>query len=448
MKKTLSLFIIFFLCTTILFAQTDTTKQTTNKTGWKFGGALPAIAYDTDTGFKYGAIGYIYDWGDGTLYPDYLRSIYLEATYTTKRSGIFRVIFDDKKFFNTKIRFMGDAAFYTERALDFYGFNGYEAKYNSIWENETIDDVINDEYISRVYFRHQRFLLRGIADFQYPFLDDKLRIIGGYSFYGIDISPVDVDNLNKGKDDDKKLPPIADSTNLFQYYVDNGIIKNDQKDGGLIHHFKAGVIWDSRDNEAMPMRGIWSEVLFIGSPALGSNNYGYTQLVATHRQYFTIIKKRMSFVYRLVYSTKLSGEMPFYMLPFYQNTKEIRDGFGGSKTIRGVLRNRVVGDGVAFGNIEWRWRFLNTKIFNQDFYIAISAFADAGYVTQQYDFNKANIPNYNTNELFGTKENIHLGYGGGIRFALNENFILAVDYGLAHEKQDGKSGLYIGLGWL
>ena len=81
-------------------------------------------------------------------------------------------------------------------------------------------------------------------------------------------------------------------------------------------------------------------------------------------------------------------------------------------------------------------------------FIAISAFADAGYVTQRYDFDKTNIPNYNSNELFGTEENIHIGYGGGIRFALNENFILAVDYGLAHEKQDGKSGLYIGLGWL
>ena len=41
-----------------------------------------------------------------------------------------------------------------------------------------------------------------------------------------------------------------------------------------------------------------------------------------------------------------------------------------------------------------------------------------------------------------------MGYGGGIRFALNENFIVAVDYGMAAKKEDGKSGLYINLNWL
>ena len=195
------------------------------------------------------------------------------------------------------------------------------------------------------------------------------------------------------------------------------------------------------------MRGIWSEALFIVSPG-GKNNGSYTQFVATHRQYFTIIKKRMSLAYRLVYSSKLSGDIPYYMLPFYYNTKEIRDGFGGSKTIRGLPRNRVVGDAVAFGNIEWRWRFLNTIILNQDFYIALSLFADAGYVIQNYEINTTAIPQDKYNKYFTDTEDIHLGYGAGLRFALNENFIVSIDYGFAHNEQDGSSGMYIGLGWL
>ena len=46
------------------------------------------------------------------------------------------------------------------------------------------------------------------------------------------------------------------------------------------------------------------------------------------------------------------------------------------------------------------------------------------------------------------KEIPHWGFGGGLHLALNENFIIAVDYGFAARKQDGDSGLYINLNFL
>ena len=42
----------------------------------------------------------------------------------------------------------------------------------------------------------------------------------------------------------------------------------------------------------------------------------------------------------------------------------------------------------------------------------------------------------------------HFTYGCGLHIALNENFVLAINYGMAANKQDGKSGLYIGTNWL
>jgi hypothetical protein len=65
----------------------------------------------------------IYDWGDGSLYPDYLRSLYLEASKTTKGSGQLVVEYDDKAFLGKNIRFLGNLAYHVEQALDFYGFN-------------------------------------------------------------------------------------------------------------------------------------------------------------------------------------------------------------------------------------------------------------------------------------------------------------------------------------
>ena len=43
-------------------------------------------------------------------------------------------------------------------------------------------------------------------------------------------------------------------------------------------------------------------------------------------------------------------------------------------------------------------------------------------------------------------DRLHLATGLGLRIAINDNFIIAVDYGFAMNKQDGTSGLYIGIG--
>jgi hypothetical protein len=41
-----------------------------------------------------------------------------------------------------------------------------------------------------------------------------------------------------------------------------------------------------------------------------------------------------------------------------------------------------------------------------------------------------------------------VSYGLGLRIAMNQNFIIAVDYGRATDSRDGSSGFYIGLNYL
>ncbi len=210
---------------------------------------------------------------------------------------------------------------------------------------------------------------------------------------------------------------------------------------------------------------MWTELQLHYAPSFLSNTkYSYTRLVLTHRQYFTLIPQWMNFAYRLSYQGKLSGEMPFYMLPYLYNTAPnlTSDGVGGAKTVRGVKRNRIVGDGFAYGNVELRAKVLRTTVWNQNVYIALSAFADGGMVTQEYKFDISGIPDplpgaqgteYGDRPPdglfdFEAKEIPHWGFGGGVHLALNENFIIAVDYGFAAKKEDGDSGLYINLNFL
>ena len=439
MKKlfffTLTLFVF-----TGLFAQEDTVKTEQVKTGFSMGG-VPVVAYDADTGFKYGALVNLYHYGDGSNYPNYDHSLYMEWSRTTKGSGINQLTYDALTLI-PKTRVTLDVAYLTEQALNFYGFNGYESYYNSAFE--ITEDA---DYISRMYYRHSRELFRATLDFQGDLMGKELRWLGGFAHYRATIGTVDIDRLNEGNTEDL----LPDTALLYDNYVNMGIIPADQATGGNVTYLKAGAVYDTRDNEANPNKGLWSEALILNAPGFLGNDYAYTKILLTHRQYFTLLPERLSFAYRLSYQSKIAGEMPFYMLPYAIDSKATKDGLGGSKNIRGVLRNRVVGDGVAFGNFELRSRFLKTVLFNKiNFYLGLNAFVDMGMVTKPYEF-QIDVATLTTDQqeiLNFADESFHLSYGGGIRFVINSNFIIAVDYGMAAKKDDGTSGMYIGLNYL
>ncbi len=444
-KFILLILVVLMISFAEIKAQSDTTKTQSKKdkikTGWNFG-ALPAIAYDTDIGFKYGALVNFFYYGDGKQYPKYLHSIYLEWNHTTKGSGQTQFTYDSE-YLIPGIRVSAEASYLTEQSLDFYGFNGYESKYNPDFEDEDHED-----YISRMYYNMERKLTRLKADFQGSIKGKEIRWFAGIEYNNVKTATVDIDKLNKGKDDEDILP---DTALLFDKYVDWGLIDEDQADGGQATILKAGLVYDTRDIEANPMKGIWTDLQLLMAPAFLGNDQAYARLAITHRQYFTLAPEVLSFAYRLSYQTKISGETPYYMLPFVYNTAPAltRDGLGGAKTIRGIMRNRVVGDGFAYGNLELRWKFLRTVVFNQNVYLALSGFMDGGMVTDPYDINYELIPDPDEREAAqGTDEKIHLSAGAGLHIVMNQNFVIAVDYGRALDPDDGISGLYINMNFL
>ncbi|NOY36589.1 MAG: BamA/TamA family outer membrane protein [Chlorobi bacterium] len=434
----------------ILYAQ-DTGKKTTElsetKTGWNFG-ALPTITFDSDLGFQYGALVNLYDYGNGSRYPRYNHSLYFEVSRFTKGSGINRFFYDSDQLLKG-IRTTFDLSFLTDQKMDFFGFNGYESSYNPSWVDD--QDMVN--YHTRMFYAYDRKMLRIKVDLQKQLGNSNFWGVAGLALYNIQAGPIDLAKLNKGKADDKKLP---DTDVLYDKYVNWGIISPEEKDGGWLNYLKAGISYDSRDNEPNPMKGIWTEAVIQTAPGfLGNGSFGHTKFAIIHRQYFTLIKRDLSFAYRLAYQGTLGGKVPFYSYPLMMTTfmkGAYSEGLGGAKTLRGILRDRIVGKGFVYGNAELRWKFVHTRFLNQNLYLALNAFWDGGMVVQKVDVNTSGVilaPDEEMSDYFSNKkESLHSSVGGGLRVAMNENFIISFDFGKALDPQDGTTGIYIGLNYL
>lgn len=425
----------FFLIFINLSAQDEVTKS-----GWNFG-ALPSISFDTDLGFQYGALVDLYDYGSGARYPLYDHKFYLEVSRYTKGSGINRFYYESDRLIRGLWTAV-DLSYLSDQAYDFYGFNGYEAVVNPEW----IDDQ-DDAYVTRMFYKYDRKMFRFKVDLQGDFYGENMKWAAGINLLNFRVGSVDIDRLNKGKSGDDVLP---EEDGLYEKYQQWGIISQEEADGGFIPELKAGLVYDSRDNRPNPMRGIWTEAVVAAVPGFLGAESSFAKFSITHRQYFTLIPDDLSLAYRLAWQSTIAGDVPFY----YQTqiiVSEMRgftsEGLGGGKTIRGIRRNRIVGDGVFYGNLEARWKFARFQLMNNNFYLGLNGFTDFGRVIQRMEINSifSQLPG----EYFNLgAEKMHFSYGAGLRVVMNQNFVVAIDYGIAADKRDGDSGLYIGLNYL
>lgn len=157
----------------------STQKPKQFKKGWKpF--PFPVLGYNTDIGFQYGLALDVPYYGDGSTFPKYFHSFYLEASFTTKGGSIFQFFYDSEKLIRN-LRVTADLSYLTEKALDFYGFNGYKAVYNHSWE----DDKDMTDYKTRVFYRHERKLFKFALALQGKFFAEHLRWLAGATIMNV-----------------------------------------------------------------------------------------------------------------------------------------------------------------------------------------------------------------------------------------------------------------------
>ena len=403
-----------------------TGKEDIVKKGISFG-PLPVVAFDADKGFQYGALLNIYDFGDGSHYPHPRQQWYIEASAYTKGTQQYFLTYDSKHLIpGIRMSLAGTVVY--DQAMDFYGFNGYQA----IFHPDTLTP----------FYRVERLSVTAKADFAGNIWQNKLFWQGGYYFAKHRYSNIDLDRINKGKDEDKQFW----GETLYQKYIDWGIIPESEKDGGFVSALRMGLMYDTRDFEAAPSRGIWTEANLSLAPGFLGTSHPYYRYMLTFRHYIPVVKDQLTFAYRLNYQGTIGNNLPFYVMPVFSTIgKEYdKDGIGGYRTVRGVMRNRIQGLDVGFFNTEFRWKFLRTHLWKQNVFLGLNVFCDGGMVTRDYDMLSLNNDFVNTSKSNG----LQAAAGGGFRIGINQNFIIAVDYAKPFNKQDGNGGLYINTGYL
>ena len=206
-------------------------EDTYRKTGFSFT-PIPALSYSSDLGFQLGAILDAYWFGDGSTYPKYRHKLTAEACYYTKGSGIY-YLFYDSEYLIRGLRFTASASYLPNTMMAFYGFNGYPAPF------------LRDKNAG--FYAVDRNLLRIMGDLQGP-IAGHLGWAAGAAFF----------HYATGR---TRVEKYAGETTLYDLYRRYGIIYDDESGGGSHIELRAGVVYDTRDNEPDPSCGLYADLL-------------------------------------------------------------------------------------------------------------------------------------------------------------------------------------------
>ena len=198
---------ISFLLTALLLSSSMMAQENEIiKSGWNIG-VLPVVGFDSDLGFQYGICSDIFNYGDGTNYPQYNYKINVEASTYTKGSSILRTYGDFKTLIPDGKLFF-DVTYFNAPKFGFYGYNGYASEYNP----DNIIPLILPEGTKSGYYFMTRNQFRALASVRKT-ITGNLSAAAGLAFYHIKTGRLNTD----------KLKDYDGQTTLYDLYTTPGV---------------------------------------------------------------------------------------------------------------------------------------------------------------------------------------------------------------------------------
>ena len=187
-------------------------------------------------------------------------------------------------------------------------------------------------------------------------------------------------------------------------------------EGGLLSQAFAGIMVDSRNHEAVPSRGTWSEVSArVAAPAIGST-WAMWGINFTDRRYWSATP-------RLVLATRAAldiqrGETPFFHQIVMGGSQWVD--VGGPLAMRGLPIGRYRGEVTVYGDAEIRWATTEFQVGRAHYRLFTVPFVNAARFVHPGEKD----PNLHP----------HGGGGVGLRLLYNEVFQARFDVGVGREE--------------
>jgi outer membrane protein assembly factor BamA len=358
---------------------------------------VPAINFDADEGFGYGVILALYRYEPNST--AYRWTLQPTVFLTTQGRRDYTLFFDRPSSAEHPWRVTSFVGREQQLSTPWYGI-GNDSKYDSRIETGS----------TRYFYRYGRDRMRASQDVQHALWTPALRVLAGA---GASVDKID-------------LTPFDSGTTLIAQQLGGRTPAT-----GHTNYLRAGLTYDTRDREIGTRSGTWADVIVQRvDKKLGATN-DYTRWTAAARHYQPF-GARITLANRLL-AQNVNGDAPFYALNEIQTAQKSQDGLGGSSTVRGLPKDRYTGKGLLVSNNELRWRAAEFTRGGRQSTLEFSGFVDAGRVWD------------NGIALGDAANDLHVGYGGGVRLAFGPSFVIATDIG--HSSQS-TAAIYIGLGYL
>jgi hypothetical protein len=406
--------------------------------------AVPEISSDPINGFGYGAEGSLYFNGKRSdpffNYTAYRAKLDLVVFNTTRNQREIGLRLDIPYIFNSKWRLRVESAYEinpnllyfgaTEKSLDplsYYpaGDSSSQPVNNSKYADYSKNlDYVKNGYTNHYYngYTKQEFVFNVSGERSY--MDSKLRLLAGYEIAYVNITGFDNKNYKAALDPatgNTVSSPNAPTkiTQDFNAGKITGLGKS------IVSILQVGIIYDTRDLEPDPGKGIFAELTNEFSSKVLGSKFNFNKTFGQIKYYKMVLPsvfKKMVFAARAGMGYT-AGNAPFFEFQDQWSSEGSIEGLGGAHTLRGYKQSRFLGRVMNFANFELRYRFVDFEILRQHIALSAVPLFDIGGIWDNFS-HISKFKNYRYSE------------GMGLRVAWNVNTILRFDYAVS--KEDGQ----------
>ena len=376
--------------------------------GW---GGFPYANYSTDQGTGFGALGSVFFY-DGQTAP-YKSELYFLIYFSTKNVHTHRIQYDWLEVGGSRLRLTTRAEFVADPSGNYCGLQPpgdcdpaeaeRAAATRGLQDNPRNDDDPYDRF-TRQYYKVSEIRPNWYALGRWALREEGTRLEVFGSYYG------EVKRAGS-----LGAPGVIEGSRYAQDFPEG--------EAGYISLVQLGFMADSRDNEPAPIRGHWAEASVRQAGAATGSTFSYGGLNLTERLYIPLGTDRVVLADRAVVDM-MWGAPPTSELVRSGGT-DFYNWFGGQRAGRGIRWRRVLGKARTMNQTELRATVATFTPGKSTIDLTPLVFFDGAWWADGLDALDTGVFMYGT--------------GGGLRVAINKNFILRGDVGVSPIEDWGPS---------